>query len=183
MLSQNCKKRLLASSSLSVRPSTWNNSAPNGRIFVKFDFWVFFENMLRKFKIHQNLTKITGSLHEGECTFIIISRLILLRMRNVSEEKCYRENEKSFCVQLIHFRKSCRLWNNMGKYFTTGETTDNVPRHIRIACWIPKAINTHSEYVTFLVHFNNGYTNVLQWYVLRTLSVLLFHWLQGPTRA
>jgi hypothetical protein len=33
---QNCEKRLLAPSYLSVRPSAWNNSAPNGRIFMKF---------------------------------------------------------------------------------------------------------------------------------------------------
>ena len=25
-----------------------------------------------------------------------------------------------------------------------------------IACWIPKATNTHSEYVIFLFHYNNG---------------------------
>jgi hypothetical protein len=35
--SQNCEKRLLASSCVSVRPSTWNNSAPTGRIFMKFN--------------------------------------------------------------------------------------------------------------------------------------------------
>ena len=34
MHSQNYKKRLLASSCLSVRPSAWNNSAPTGRILV-----------------------------------------------------------------------------------------------------------------------------------------------------
>jgi hypothetical protein len=30
------KKRLLASS-MSVRPSAWNNSVPTGRVFMKFD--------------------------------------------------------------------------------------------------------------------------------------------------
>ena len=39
---QNCEKLLLASSCmpvcLSVRPSAWNNSAPTGRIFMKFSF-------------------------------------------------------------------------------------------------------------------------------------------------
>jgi len=35
------KRRLLASSCLSVRPSAWN-SASNGRIFMKFDVWLFF---------------------------------------------------------------------------------------------------------------------------------------------
>jgi len=33
---KNCEKRLLASSCLSVRPSTRNNSAPTARIFIKF---------------------------------------------------------------------------------------------------------------------------------------------------
>jgi hypothetical protein len=28
--------------------STWNNSAPTGWIFMKFDIWVFFENQLKK---------------------------------------------------------------------------------------------------------------------------------------
>jgi hypothetical protein len=50
--SQNCGKRLLASSCLSVCPPAWNNSAPTGRIFVKFDIWEFFENLSRKFKFH-----------------------------------------------------------------------------------------------------------------------------------
>ena len=43
------KKRLLASSCLSVRlsvrHSAWNDSAPSGRIFTKFGIWVFFENI------------------------------------------------------------------------------------------------------------------------------------------
>jgi len=37
----------LASSRLSVCPSAWNNSAPTGRIFMKFDIWEFFENLSR----------------------------------------------------------------------------------------------------------------------------------------
>jgi hypothetical protein len=46
------KKRLLASSCLAVRLSAWYNSAPTGRIFMKFDIWLFFENMSRKFNFH-----------------------------------------------------------------------------------------------------------------------------------
>ena len=33
-----------------IRPPAWNNSAPNGRIFIKFYMWVFFEYLSRKFK-------------------------------------------------------------------------------------------------------------------------------------
>jgi len=31
-------------------PSAWNNSATTGRIFMKFDILVFFENLSSKFK-------------------------------------------------------------------------------------------------------------------------------------
>jgi hypothetical protein len=65
------KASILASSCLSVRPlSTWNNSAPTGQIFMKFDIWAFFEYLSRKFKFRQNLTRITllyvkTSIHFG----------------------------------------------------------------------------------------------------------------------
>jgi len=36
----------------SVRPPAWNTSAPIGQIFMKFDIWVFFENLSRKFQFH-----------------------------------------------------------------------------------------------------------------------------------
>ena len=55
--SQDCEKRLLASSCLSVclsvRPWAWNNSASTGRIFMKLDtFEYFFENPSGKFTFH-----------------------------------------------------------------------------------------------------------------------------------
>jgi hypothetical protein len=37
---------------MSVRPSVRNNSAPTGRILMKIDICVFFENLSRKFKFH-----------------------------------------------------------------------------------------------------------------------------------
>jgi hypothetical protein len=39
---KNYEKRLLASSRMSVRPSIWNYSAPNGRTFMKSQIWEFF---------------------------------------------------------------------------------------------------------------------------------------------
>jgi hypothetical protein len=43
---------------MSIRPSdrqsAWDDSAPTGRIFMKFDIWVFFEKLSRKFKFHYN---------------------------------------------------------------------------------------------------------------------------------
>jgi hypothetical protein len=42
-----------------VCPFARKNSAPNGPIFMKFDIRIFFENLSRKLKRHQNLTTIT----------------------------------------------------------------------------------------------------------------------------
>ena len=58
-----------------VRPSAWNNSAPTGRIFMKFIVWVFFsKNSPRNSIFHYNLTWITGTSHADRSTFLIISR-------------------------------------------------------------------------------------------------------------
>ena len=41
---------------ISVRPSAWNSSAAStGRMFMKFDIRVFFENILRKLEFRYDL--------------------------------------------------------------------------------------------------------------------------------
>ena len=46
-------------------------------------------------------------------------------------------------------------------------------RGMRITCWIPKATNTHSEYVILIAfHYNSGCGNGPQCYIIRTLPVL-----------
>jgi len=77
---------------LRVRPpSAWNSLAPS-QIFMKFDILIYSENLSRKVKLHYNLTRITGTWHEDQYTFLIISCWILLRMRNVSDifHLCYQ---------------------------------------------------------------------------------------------
>jgi len=52
-VSRSCEKRLLVSSYQYVGPSSaWNNSAPNGHVFMKFDISVFFKELLSKLKFH-----------------------------------------------------------------------------------------------------------------------------------
>jgi hypothetical protein len=53
-------------------------------------FWVLFETLSTKFKFHYK--------NNGHFTVSIISRSILLRMRNVAGESC-RENQNTFRVQ------------------------------------------------------------------------------------
>jgi hypothetical protein len=50
---------------------------------------------------------------------------------------------------MIFSSKSVSLWDNVEKYFTSPQATDdNIIRCMRIACEIPRATNTHSECVT-----------------------------------
>jgi hypothetical protein len=76
--------------SVSDRRSAWNNLAPTGRIFMNFDVWVFFENISRKLNLVWSLTSMKVTLLEDYCTFMIISRRILLR-----EDKSCRENKNT----------------------------------------------------------------------------------------
>ena len=50
---------------------------------------------------------------------------------------------------------------------------------MRIACWIPKATNTHTYtlvvYYSLLFHYNNGCTDAPHCYVICTLPVLLIY--------
>jgi hypothetical protein len=48
----------------------------------------------RKLKFYENLARITGTLHEGLYTFMVISRWIISRMKSVSNKSC-RENQNS----------------------------------------------------------------------------------------
>ena len=52
---------------------TFNKIAPTGQIFMKFDIWVFFENLYRKFKLHENLTRMTGTLDDNVYIYYNIS--------------------------------------------------------------------------------------------------------------
>jgi len=94
-------------------PSAWNNWAPSACIFIKFDSWIFFENLSRKFKRHWNLTRITGTLCEDQYTLLIIPRSVLLSVRNVSDIRC-RENWNILCS--VTFEKCAVyeiMWQNI----------------------------------------------------------------------
>jgi hypothetical protein len=74
--------------------------------------------------------KIKGILHEDRYSIFIISRSVLLRMRNVSDKSC-RENQNTHFVfgDFFFSRKACRLWDNVGKYCRARQGTDGNMTH------------------------------------------------------
>jgi hypothetical protein len=105
----------------------------------------FYENLTRKFKFHYNLTRITGTLRVDlrVCLLLITYRRIFLRKINIFDKfveiiQIHISGSASFP------RKSCRLWDNVDKYYTAGQATVDVQccvENMRFSCWKTKAKN------------------------------------------
>jgi hypothetical protein len=71
-----------------------------------------------------------------------ISRSILLIMRNVSDKSC-RENQKTHFVLSKLFFENRAVYEIVWKNVVERGRPQMTIWRMRIACWIPKATNTH----------------------------------------
>jgi hypothetical protein len=125
------------------------------------------------------MTKITDTLHKDQCTFTIIPRSVLLRMIIFSDKSCRESRNPHFTFNNI-FRKSCHLWDNIEKYRTAGQATDDIWR-MRIAGWITKATITNSEYTIFIAFplqqwFTERASMSLYMYTACLVGLILLNW-------
>ena len=118
--------------------------ASTGSIFMKSDVWVFFENMSKKFC--ENRTRIKGTLHENQYTILIISCPFLLGMGNIWD-KCCRENQNTHFVFNNFFLENRAAFEIMWKNVVETNRPQMTIWRMRIAWWITKTTDTHSEYV------------------------------------
>jgi hypothetical protein len=139
-LLQNCKKWQIASSyqtvcstyqpiCLSVLPSSWYNWAPTGRIFMKFDIWVFFEN-------------------NGYFTWLPMYTFLSYLFQFFLEREMFQTNvvdkiKTHVSCSVTFFRKLCRLWDNVEKTIVGLDRPQITVRRMRISCLITKATNTN----------------------------------------
>jgi len=117
--------------------------------------------VLRKFNIYLNLTRITDTLHKDLCAFMILFRALLLRVRNILD-RIYRENHKHISCNIFLSDNRARygiMWKNM---IEPDRRHDGIIRLMRIAFWLTRDTDTHSEYVILLFAGNNGYSNAPQ---------------------
>ena len=87
----------------SVRLCAWSSLASTGRIFVKFDVWVFFRKTVEKIQFSLNSDKYNGCF-TWRPIFFFFSLAVLLRMASVSDKSCRRNRNTHFVVKLF-FRK------------------------------------------------------------------------------
>ena len=75
----------------------------------------------------KSVEKIQASLNEDQNTFLITSRRIIFRVRQI-----YRENQNTFHVPTSFlFRKSWHLWDNVEKYCAAGQATVDIMAQAR----------------------------------------------------
>ena len=78
--------------------------------------------------------------------FLIISCSFLLRMKNVADKICRENQNTHFVFSIFFFRKCFRLPDNTENFVERGRPQMTIWR-VNIACWIPKATNTHTHVV------------------------------------
>jgi len=78
---------------------------------------------------------------------VIISQRILLRMRNVSDKSTMENETKHFVFNNIFFLENCTVYKIKWKNIVQSGSRQMTIRRMRIACWVTKATDTHSEYV------------------------------------
>ena len=169
--SQNCEKRLLASSCPSVV-----RMEQLGSQYTDFhEIWHLraFRKSVEKIKVSLKSYTNNGYFTWGRINIFFISRSFLLRMRNVSEKPC-TVNQNTHFVSSNFFLNS-PVYEIMWKYTVQQGRPQKTIWCKRIACWIPKATNTRTQVVQYSLffHCNNGGTNAPQCYVIRALPNLL----------
>ena len=90
-----------------------------------------------------------GNLREHQYTFLIISRPFLLRMRYVSDKGC-REYQKTHTLCYRFFPDNRATYEIIWKNIVEPERPQMTIWRMRIACWIPKATDIHTEYAILI---------------------------------
>ena len=89
---------------------------------------------------------MTGTLHGDQYTFLIVCRLILLRIRNVSDRSCtqYQNTQPMFSN---FFFENCTVYEIMWTKIAEPGRPHMTIWRMSIACCITKGTDTHSKHV------------------------------------
>jgi hypothetical protein len=125
-----------------------------------------FRKSINKVQVSLKYDKTNDYISWRPYIFVILSRSVLLGMRNIWDKNCI-ENQNTLYV---------RLGVNVKKYCRAAHAT----YHMRTSWCISKAINAHSEYIILLhFHCNNGCTNAPKCYLTCTLTALFYNFIHS----
>jgi hypothetical protein len=139
---------------------------------MKFDIWIFFENLSKKFQVLLKYDNNKNSYFMWRLTYIFDNiSLNFHRMRNVSEKVVEKIKTHILCSVTSFFFKWCHSRDNVEKYGTARQITDwNI-----VECRKEERMQTHTHavYYFLLFHCSSGYIEAPQCYIACTL--LVFH--------
>ena len=123
--------------------------SPHGTIrlpLVRFSWNLIFEHFRYFFEYVE--VSLTSDKNNGYFTWRpIYIACWILRMRNVSG-RIYRENQ-THILYSISFLEKCAVHEIMWKNIVQTDRPQMTIWRMRVAYWIPKVTNTHSEYYCF----------------------------------
>ena len=92
------------------------------------------------------MTSITGTLYEDQYTFLIVTCPVILGVRNVSDKSCRVYQSTHFVFNDVPpHPENHAVYEIMLKYIVEPDSPQMTIWRMRVACWIPRATNTHSE--------------------------------------
>jgi len=169
------KKRFLTSSCLSLLyPSAWKIKS---LLLDGFSWNLIFEHILK------SVDKIEGSLNSNKnnryftwrlCTFMTISRWIILRMK-MFQARVVKKIENTHCRFNIFFSENRAFYEIMWRNTLEPDMPHDMSR-MRIAWEITKSTNTHSECVILIAFPRQQWLRECALMLRYTESVCLFRW-------
>jgi len=153
--SQNCEKRVLASSCLSVRPH-----ATTRLPLEEFSLSVISGNFSKICWENSSLVKSDKNkvtLHEDQYTFSIISCSDLLRMKNIWDKSSRETRKTHFIFSNLYFLENSAVYEKLRKNIVELGRPQMTIWRMRTACWILKATKTHTGCVMLACALHAGY--------------------------
>jgi hypothetical protein len=137
---------------LPVFPSAWNNSAPTGPNFTKFDIWGFLGYLSRQcslIKIWQEGRVLDMKTYVPHVWYLAE---FFLEWQNFQPE-VVEEITTRVLFSKTFLRKSCCLWNTLEKYGRTRQAIDDRMMRRRKDAWMQNAdTHSHLKFIAFRQH-------------------------------
>ena len=136
---------------MSVCPSAWKTGLPPDGFSLTLIFMSFSKICQKNSKFHSNRTRITDTLHEDLCTFMLTYRSVL-KMRLFQVKVVEKIKTHILCSRNFFSEKCADCEKMLKEYGRPGQARDyNIIQRMRFECWITKATDTQSEYVILLI--------------------------------
>ena len=183
--SNNCEERILAlqypsvcpAVTPSVRLSAWNNSAHSEWVFMKFSIWLLLPKYVAKIQVWLKSDKNNWYFRWRRIYILII---FLLRMRNVSDKSGREDQNTHFMFNNFLFSKNHTVYKKMWRITLERVKLRKKIWCTRIACWLPKATDTHSEYVMLIAFPLQQWLRERAWMIRYNYIACLVWFYQTP---